>query len=116
VDDEADIRDIICMVLEEHGARAVGAASGREALDLLCAGAPPRLVILDLMMPGMDGWEFRRTQLADPRVADVPVLVLSGDGSVERKAADLRAIGYLSKPFEFEELLHKVERFVQDEG
>lgn len=110
VEDEPDLLEILCMVLEEHGIRAVGASDGREGLERLRATPLPALVILDLMMPGLDGWGFRAEQLRDPRLADIPVLVLSGDGRVERKAASLSANGYIHKPVGVEDLLRMVER------
>jgi CheY-like chemotaxis protein len=112
VEDEADIREILCMVLEEHGLHAVGAADGVEALQRLRERSAPELVILDLMMPRMDGWQFRDAQLHDPDLAGIPVLVLSGDGRVPVKAAELHAVGFLRKPVEIDELLSSVEHHV----
>jgi CheY-like chemotaxis protein len=116
VEDEEDIRDIICMVLEDAGVQAVPAGDGREALDRMRLGPPPRLIVLDMMMPGMDGWEFRRAQLEDPRLAAIPVLVLSGDGQVQRKAAEIGAVGWLGKPFDFDQLMEQVDRYAPEVG
>jgi two-component system response regulator MprA len=110
VEDEPDIREIVCMVLEEHGMRAEGAGDGQEALAWLAGNqALPALIILDLMMPRMDGWQFREALARSPRLERIPVLVLSGDGHVEEKAQALGAAGYLRKPIGLEALLKNVE-------
>src|SRR5438128_8871587 len=77
VEDDADLRDMMAQLLTIEGFSATTVANGREALDYLTRGDRPDVILLDLMMPVMDGWEFRRTQLADPALADVPVIVLS---------------------------------------
>src|SRR5262249_27660442 len=82
VDDDADVRGMLAQVLELEGYDVVTAADGREALRRL-EERRPFLVLLDLMMPGMNGWQFRAEQLKQPGIADVPVVVLSGDGSME---------------------------------
>ena len=79
VEDDADVREAIVSGLEHAGFEVVAAADGKMALDLLRHGIVPRAIILDLMMPVMDGWEFRRHQLADPTLAAIPVIVLSAD-------------------------------------
>jgi two-component system, chemotaxis family, chemotaxis protein CheY len=109
VEDEPDIRDILCLILEDRGHHAIGAADGQDALDYLHHNPPPSLVILDLMMPRMDGWQFRAAQLADPRLASIPVLVLSGDGQVSTKAAALAAAGYIRKPVDLPDLLRSID-------
>jgi CheY-like chemotaxis protein len=110
VDDDADIRETILAVLERHGFLAMAAADGAEALDRLRAGATPRLILLDLMMPRMTGEEFRAAQLAEPSLAKIPVVVLSGARGVDDLA---RRIGteVLPKPFELSSLLKMVRRY-----
>jgi CheY-like chemotaxis protein len=110
VEDDDDIRAIVCMILEENGLSAVGARDGLEALERLRQGPPPAVVLLDLMMPRMDGWQFRKAQLLDPALNEIPVLVVSGDGRVEAKAASLGAAGYVRKPVGVDELIGSVER------
>jgi CheY-like chemotaxis protein len=77
VEDEAPARVGMEQLLRGAGYHAVGAANGQDALDLLRAGVRARVIILDLMMPIMDGWAFRREQLRDPQLAHIPVIVLS---------------------------------------
>ena len=69
------------------------------------------VILLDLVMPRTDGWEFRRAQLADPRLASIPVLVFSSFDSGPRNVADLRAAGFVTKPFTIAQLLGAIARF-----
>jgi two-component system chemotaxis response regulator CheY len=101
VDDESDIRDTILEVLSDEGYDAVGAANGREALDELARSAVlPDAVLLDLRMPVLDGVGFREEQLQDPRLASVPVIVVSANARVREVADELGVAGYLRKPFD----------------
>jgi CheY-like chemotaxis protein len=77
VEDEAAARAGMEQLLRGAGYDAVGAPNGQAALDLLRSGIRPRAILLDLMMPVMDGWAFRREQLRDPQLAHIPVIVLS---------------------------------------
>jgi CheY-like chemotaxis protein len=96
------------MVLEWEGYRTACAADGWEALDYLRAGGRPSLILLDLMLPGLDGWQFRREQRRDPALAAIPVVVVS-----VLNAADCpEAAAHLRKPFAVEELLEAVRRLV----
>ena len=80
VDDDESIRDALCEVLADLGHNAECVSNGKEALERLSRGTLPQLVLLDLMMPVMDGWAFRERQLADPRLAGLPVYVLTAAG------------------------------------
>jgi CheY-like chemotaxis protein len=111
VEDDVDVRDALVQVLEFEGYRVTSATNGAEALAELRAGAPPGLILLDLMMPVMDGRQFRVAQLADPALARIPVVVLSADGGVEQKATTMGAAAYLKKPIEVDSLLDVVARF-----
>src|SRR5262245_24697691 len=77
VEDDADLRDMMAQLLTLEGFKTETVANGRDALEYLQKGDPPDLILLDLMMPVMDGWEFRRRQREDPALANVPVVVLS---------------------------------------
>jgi CheY-like chemotaxis protein len=77
VDDNADTREVLGHVLAIKGYRSVTAADGQEALDYLHGGGDASLIILDLRMPGMDGYAFRAAQMADPRLARIPVIVFT---------------------------------------
>jgi CheY-like chemotaxis protein len=92
------------MVLEASGYQVLEAGDGAEALAVARAHRP-RLILLDLMMPGMDGFQFRESQLRDPAIAAIPVVIVSGGGAVPEKAAELGAAGYLVKPTDLQRLL-----------
>jgi CheY-like chemotaxis protein len=110
VEDEADLRALIVGLLEGDGYAAIGASNGEEALQLLREGAePPSLILLDLMMPRMDGWAFRAAQRADPALASIPVVVVTGYGS-QLEARPLGAVATLPKPFDLDALLQIVDR------
>jgi CheY-like chemotaxis protein len=108
VEDDKATRDAMTMVLESEGYRVKAAANGREALDRLRDARPPRLILLDLMMPVMNGWQFRDAQTRDPRLASIPVVLFSAEADLSQKAKNLGIAGYLQKPVEFDELLATV--------
>ena len=110
VEDDGDIRDSLTQILREEGYAVTGVANGQEALDHLHRAGPSDLILLDLMMPVMDGWQFRIRQQEDPDLAAIPVVVLSADGNVRRKAEALGAQGALAKPFDLDSLLDAVTR------
>ena len=103
VEDDEDLRDMMAQMLTIEGFEAATAANGREALDYLHSTAKPSVILLDLMMPVMDGWEFRRQQKADPELAPVPVIVLSALD--QGRAAPVDADAFLKKPLDFDRLL-----------
>jgi two-component system chemotaxis response regulator CheY len=109
VDDDRDIRDVLTDALEAEGYRVVTTCDGQEALDWLRAGtARPCVILLDLMMPRMDGLQFRTEVLNEPRFAAIPVVVLSADPSVVATAKSLNFAGSLRKPVPLEALLAAV--------
>ena len=109
VEDDADLRDMMAQLLNLEGFNAATVANGREALEYLHQGDRPDVILLDLMMPVMDGWEFRRRQQADPTVSGVPVIVLSALD--QSRAADVRADAFLKKPLDFDRLLTLVRNY-----
>jgi len=109
VEDDADLREMMAQLLSLEGYRTETAANGRDALQYLASGHRPDLILLDLMMPVMDGWEFRRRQVEDPTIAEVPVVVLSALDAA--RAADLGGTAFLKKPLDFDRLLELVRRF-----
>ena len=111
VEDDADLRDMMAQLLRLEGLNAVTAANGQEALDYLRGHAPPTVILLDLMMPVMDGWQFRREQQRDAELANVPVIVLSALDPT--RAADIAMNAFLKKPLDFDRLLELVRRFCQ---
>ncbi|WP_373047086.1 response regulator [Vulgatibacter sp.] len=112
VDDDFDIRDTLRELLEIEGFRVAIAANGREAIEQLRNGVSPRLILLDLMMPEMSGWEFRSEQLRDPALAEIPVVILSATPDVARTAAALHAAGFVRKPFDLDQLIEMVQERV----
>jgi CheY-like chemotaxis protein len=110
VDDDKDIRETLQELIEDEGYEVLSARNGLEALERI-QERRPGLVVLDLFMPGMDGAEFRRRQLADPRVSDVPVVVISAAAGLEERVAAMRPAAHLEKPIRLEDLLRLVERF-----
>ena len=113
VEDDFAIRETLRELLEEEGYRVTQASNGAEALARLRESKTPKLILLDLMMPVMDGWEFRHAIEGDPRLADIPVIVISADHGLEQKIDAMHVEGYLAKPFELERLLETVERYTE---
>lgn len=112
VDDDKNICDLISASLAACGYASVTAANGREALDYLRKTASrPGLILLDLMMPEMTGWEFRRLQQQDPSIAGIPVAIITGLPGVGDKAASIGAVDVLYKPSRVETLTDLVSRF-----
>lgn len=109
VEDDADLADLVQESLATVGIRSVVAHNGREALETM-ARTRPAVILLDLMMPVMDGWEFRRKQLERSDAASVPVIVMTADGRAQEKARELGAQGHLGKPASLEALVAELER------
>jgi CheY-like chemotaxis protein len=107
VEDDADIRDTLSDALGWEGYAVEVAAHGLAALDRLAKGPRVDAILLDLMMPIMNGWEFRAAQLADPALAKIPVVVLSASAP-----GACRPDRYLSKPFSVERLLEVLDELV----
>jgi CheY-like chemotaxis protein len=117
VEDDREVRDAIAEVLADCEYKAVEASNGAEALQQLRnAVIRPCLILLDVMMPTMDGWEFRAQQQRDPSVKDIPVILLSAHTDVKTVAAQMQAAGFLAKPVAVDNLLETVERFCARDG
>jgi CheY-like chemotaxis protein len=113
VDDDPDLRDTVADALEYDGIDVKVAENGRVALDMLLAGARPHVILLDLMMPEMDGWTFRAEQQKHPAIASIPVVVFSAYGMPDT-AQRMGAQAYLKKPPRLDELLTTINRFRPD--
>jgi DNA-binding response OmpR family regulator len=113
VDDDALIRDTLAMALADEGYVVRVAADGRAALDTL-ADWLPNLIVLDLMMPVMDGQAFRTAQRGLHEAAHIPVIVLSAAHNVQARAASLGAVAIFPKPFDLGSLLDAVARTVRE--
>jgi signal transduction histidine kinase len=111
VEDDVEVRTALEELLHMEGYETTGATNGLEALALLRQGYAPDLILLDLMMPGMDGWEFRIEQKRQPALARIPVVAMSADASA--KAAAIDADAYVKKPYSFTDLLAAIENAVR---
>ena len=110
VEDDFDVREALVETLRDRGYEVESASDGEQALQILRAGARPRLILLDLMMPRMSGSEFRIAQQADPTLSHLPVVLLSADGRMEEKAIALEVQGAIRKPIDLDELFAVIER------
>ncbi len=110
VDDEQDIREVFEAVLRYDGYEVLSCNDGQQAMDLLRQGARPDAILLDLMMPNMDGWQFRVAQKSDAELASIPVIAVSADRTA--KAAAIDADVYLAKPVDVNALLAALDRLL----
>lgn len=104
VDDDPEIRDVLDMVLRVEGFEPLSACDGNDALAQLRDGAEPRVILMDLMMPGMNGPELIAALRADPTMVRIPVVILSGDATAFDTARALGANGCLMKPVELDQI------------
>jgi CheY-like chemotaxis protein len=109
IEDDAGMREMMAQLLTLEGFKTETVANGRDALEYLRRGDLPDLILLDLMMPVMDGWEFRRLQREDPELAHLPVIVLSALDPT--RATDFGESVFLTKPLDFDRLLQLVRRY-----
>lgn len=109
VEDDLDTREMLGRFLELEGYAVETASNGRQALERLEEGARACVILLDLMMPVMDGWQFRREQVRNEALASIPVIVVSAAG--RDRLQQVNADGYLAKPVDLDELLHQIRQF-----
>jgi CheY-like chemotaxis protein len=115
VDDDPDIRESMCEILKDEGLEPVCVENGRVALEYLRAGGHPSVILLDLMMPVMDGWTFLDQKDADPDLAEIPVAVISA--FAERSApARLPRDHVLQKPLELDAVLGVIHQHTDHVG
>ena len=111
VEDDEDAREAMVALLQMKGYHVVPAGNGREALDYLDQAPAPDLIILDLWMPVMDGWQFRSEQTRNPRLAHIPVIVVTALSD----RADVDANEVIIKPVDVDRLLTKVDQYCRRE-
>lgn len=118
VDDEEDILTLVERMLKYKGYEVVKARSGREALSILNSGEDISLVLLDIMMPDMNGWEVCRQIKSNPRLAHIPVVMLSVLYLEEhvRTSFEVGADDHITKPLDFKKLSDVIYQFVGDAG
>jgi CheY-like chemotaxis protein len=104
VDDDADVRELLRVALEAEGYYVAGVDNGRAALNHLRSHADACIILLDLMLPVMDGTHFRTAQLHDRSLAWIPVVVMSGGPDSDRHARDLGARRLVRKPLDLDEV------------
>jgi CheY-like chemotaxis protein len=112
VEDESYLCDLIADVLEAEGHHPRLAGNGREALDLL-RDFTPDLILLDLMMPVMDGWEVMSTLRADPDLAHIPVVIITAIYDLKRTQTETGASAVLTKPFDIDQLAQVVDIYAR---
>jgi CheY-like chemotaxis protein len=110
VEDDHDVAQSVAEVLEASGYGTGIAANGLEALDYLQTHTQTDLILLDMMMPVMDGWQFREEQRKLPAFDSIPVVIVTADGNARGKAEAIQAAGLVSKPVTIDGLLNEVER------
>lgn len=112
IDDDFGIRDSLSQLLNDEGFRVTSAADGEEALNFLLQNPNhPCLILLDLMMPGVNGWEFRRQQKQNPMLASIPIAIISADRDLKAHAVALEADEYIDKPIDADVLFQVVGRY-----
>ncbi len=110
VDDDRDIREVLALILASEGHEVDTAGNGESGLAHLRRGARPSLILLDMMMPKLDGEGFLRAMRSDPNLADIPVVILTGHPAARTKAAELGTAGALVKPVDLTDLLRTIDR------
>jgi CheY-like chemotaxis protein len=115
IEDDTDSRLLLQTLLRLEGYEVLGASNGREGLDVT-RHARPRLILLDLMMPVMDGVEFRQAQVLDPAIRDIPVIVISARHDALATASTLGAAACVTKPIDLDELTSMVARTCAGNG
>ena len=111
VEDDEAIAESLQELLETEGYRVKLAANGRKALEFLRKTTTyPNLIVLDLMMPQMDGYQFRAEQEMDPKLSLIPVVLMTADGHIEAKTFKIGAKAYLNKPLDIDQVLAAVRK------
>jgi CheY-like chemotaxis protein len=117
VDDDKDVQEIVTFVLNSHGIEVINAANGQQLQQLLVAGKThlPDLIILDVMMPGVDGYQLCRRLRNDPLTQHIPIMIITGhvEGIYQRISTDLGAAVHMTKPFHPLDLLQQVQTLLQ---
>jgi two-component system, chemotaxis family, chemotaxis protein CheY len=109
-DDDATL-EAVAELLEGEGVSVCKARNGREALELLQQGSAPGLIIVDLMMPVMDGWELCRRIAADEGLAGIPIAIVTAAAAIDRMPVRRNDAGFFTKPVDYRQLLEVVRRY-----
>jgi len=111
IEDDVPTREALEAFLTMHGYSPIVAANGADGLSKLRSGLRPCLILLDLMMPEKNGFQFRVEQVIDPSLADIPVVVYSGDSEARAEGAVLGSVACLAKPIDVTQLLGLLQRY-----
>jgi CheY-like chemotaxis protein len=106
VEDNDDVREMMSITLQLEGHNVVTAANGRQALEVLHRGTDPCMILLDLMMPVMNGWQFQEEVAKDPKLRDIPVVIVSAAAGERGKQTS--AAAFIPKPIDVDKLLDVV--------
>lgn len=113
IEDDHDILSALGELLTAEGYRVFTAENGQNALDLLNqSDSLPDLVLLDLMMPVMDGFQFCRIVINDEKLKNVPLVAMSADGYLREKIIKIRQTDFLTKPLELETILNTISKYI----
>jgi CheY-like chemotaxis protein len=115
VEDDAMIRASLVELLEGEGYEVIGVENGQAAMNYLKSSEVlPGVILLDVMMPIMDGWQFRTQQLSDSKISKIPVIVVTADGNAQDKADVMSAQGWVNKPFKIDDILESVAKHMAE--
>ena len=109
VDDDAEIRQALAELLEDEEYTVRLAANGSEALALIAHGLKPDVILLDVMMPIMDGWHFLSARLRHPDLVEVPIIIISAGQEAEREAHKVGVFEVAKKPLHIDDLIRRIE-------
>lgn len=110
IEDDLHIRESLTEVLEIEGFNVFSAVNGQDALDILRQGERADLILLDLMMPVKDGFQFKQEQEQDPALSKIPVIIMSANGNLSAKKELIGVKDYLKKPIDLEALLQTINK------
>ena len=111
VEDDNSIRELLVELLQSEGYEVAAAVNGLEGIKYLQTNGNPDLILIDLMMPIMDGYTFRTEQMKNTEWSKVPVVVMSAEANAKEKMKNFGITAFLSKPVELDTILKTVERF-----
>jgi DNA-binding response OmpR family regulator len=116
VEDDSSLREALAQVLSDEGYELLSARDGLEAVNCLKNGNRPDVILLDLSMPVVNGWEFRMFQKGDPELARIPVILITAGGYSREEVAWLEPSALVPKPVDLDVLLAVIRRFCAGSG
>jgi CheY-like chemotaxis protein len=117
VDDDNELRESVAEGLEQAGFAVIRAADGNDALGHLRHGSLPSVVLLDLLMPGMNGWQLCEVMHADPVLSNIPIVALTATASMDPESLHLADVAdWIAKPFDLGEVLEVIRPFLAERG